>query len=217
MKSASLFAGILASVSIAALAGPLAPGALADGDPASDILIVQRVFYPYYSNTPKDELKALQKTVDAATAAGYPIRVAVITSPYDLGTLSALWHKPQAYSRFLSLEISFAYKRRLLVVTPNGFGYVDRSRPDQATLALLRTVEIEKGTDGLLRTADRAVRRLAGASGYKLPAAERSSGSSMTRDILLIVAAAVALALLSVGVHRLRRGRRRRPSEDMSP
>ena len=31
----------------------IAPTALADGDPASDVLIGQKLFYPYYSNTPK--------------------------------------------------------------------------------------------------------------------------------------------------------------------
>jgi hypothetical protein len=97
-----------------------APVARADGDPASDYLLTQQVFYPYYSNTPKAGLKQLNATVADANKRGFMIRVAVITSPYDLGSVSALWEKPQPYCRFLSLELSFAYKGRLLVVSPKG-------------------------------------------------------------------------------------------------
>src|SRR5207245_299661 len=111
------------------LAGTLAPIARADGDPASDYLITYQVFYPYYSNVPEAGLKQLETTVAAANKQGYRIRVAVITSPYDLGSLSSLWQKPQPYCRFLSLELSFAYKGRLLVVSPKGYGYADHTKP----------------------------------------------------------------------------------------
>jgi len=202
-----------AAVLAALLAVAVAGVARADGDPASDVLIGSRVFYPYYSQTSKEGVKQLEATVDAAYAAGFPIRVAVITSPYDLGTVSALWHAPQAYCRFLSLEISFGYKGRLLVVTPNGYGYVDRTKPDAAKLRLIRRVPIGKGPDGLLASADRAVRTLAAAGGVRLPAPAQPTGSgSSTRDIVLIVLAGAGVALLSFLAHRLRRGRRRRPS-----
>ena len=75
-------------------AAVLAPVARADGDPSSDYLITYQFFYPYYSNVPKAGLKKLEATVAAANKRGYRIRVAVITSPYDLGSLSALWEKP---------------------------------------------------------------------------------------------------------------------------
>jgi len=94
------------------------PAARADGDPASDYLIQQQVFYPYYSNVPKATLQQLEATVAEANKKHFTIRVAVITSPYDLGSLSALWEKPQPYCRFLSLELAFVYKNRLLVVSP---------------------------------------------------------------------------------------------------
>ena len=61
------------------------PVARADGDPASDYLISEQVFYPYYSNTPKAGVAQLEATVADANKSGYTIRVAVITSPYDLG------------------------------------------------------------------------------------------------------------------------------------
>jgi hypothetical protein len=189
----------------------LAPAAFADGDPASDTLITSQVFYPYYSNTPKPAVNRLQQTVADANKRGFTIRVAVITSPYDLGSVSALWHKPQPYARFLSLELAFAYKGRLLVVTPNGFGYVDGTKPDPAKLKALETVPIEKGTEGLLLTADRAVRVLAAKSGYKLPAAASvKGGSDSSMDTIVIAIAAVIGALIVAGVEILRRRRRGR-------
>jgi hypothetical protein len=190
------------------LAAVIVPAALADGDPASDTLITDQLFYPYYSNTPKTEVKQLQETLAAADKAGFPIRVAVITSPYDLGSVSSLWHRPQPYARFLSLELAFAYKRRLLVVSPNGYGYVNATKPDPKTLALVRTVPIGTGTKGLVESADTVVRRLAARSGVRLPAPSAGGSSSSMDTIVIAVAAAVGAALVA-GVDILRRRRRR--------
>jgi hypothetical protein len=201
-----IVATIAATLAVLSAAAP----ALADGDPASDFLLTQRVFF--YGSSPKAELGQLKRTVDDAKKAGFEIRVAVITSPFDLGTLSALWERPQPYCRFLSLEIAFAYKGRLLVVNPNGFGYVDRTQQQPAKLALLHSIPPGKTPKDLLVAADAAVRRLADAAGVRLPKAEKGSSSSSTRDILIIVAAAVGVSLLSFGVHRVRQGRKSRSS-----
>jgi hypothetical protein len=199
----------------------VASAARADGDPASDWLLTYQVFYPYYSNTPKGSLKVLQSTVADANKRGYHIRVAVITSPYDLGSVSSLWHKPQPYARFLAIELSFAYKGRLLIVSPNGYGYNDKIVMHGQTavpvgapakLAVLRSVAIGKGTDGLLQTADAAVRALAKSDGYTLTAAQESSSSSSISDTLVIGLAAGVAALLLLGGEFLRRVRRRRLS-----
>ena len=194
------------------LAGTLVPVARADGDPASDYLITYQVFYPYYSNVPKTGLKQLTAAVAAANKQGYRIRVAVITSPYDLGSLSALWEKPQPYCRFLSLELSFAYKGRLLVVSPKGYGYADHTKPVPADLKLVRTIPIRKGTTGLLQTADKAVRLLAAKAGHPLsvPHVASGSGSGSSSDTLVIAIAAAGGALLIVAVELFRRARRRR-------
>jgi len=192
-------------------ASVLTPAALADGDPASDVLIVQKVFYPYYSNTPKDSVEQLNATVAEANKKGFPIRVAVITSPYDLGAVSALWGKPQPYARFLSLELAFAFKGPLLIVSPKGYGYVDRTKPVPAKLALVRTVPIGKGNEGLVESADRAVRRLATNAGVQLPApAPKSSGSGSSMDTIVIAIAAALGALLVIAIELFRRRRRRR-------
>jgi hypothetical protein len=208
---------VLASLAVAVAA----PAARADGDPASDFLLSQQVFYPYYSNTPKAGVAQLKQTVAEANKRGYTIRVAVITSPYDLGSLSALWQKPKAYANFLALELAFVYPGRLLVVTPNGFGYnagtVKRNNTyvdehDPKTLALVSTVPIGKGVDGLLATADKAVRLLAAKKGVKLPAASKppSSAGSSSSDAIVIALAAVAITLLVAGLEFLRRRRRNR-------
>ena len=60
---ASRFASALAVLLLAATAW--AATALADGDPASDVLLGENVFYPYSPPTSA----ALKKTLDAETAA----------------------------------------------------------------------------------------------------------------------------------------------------
>jgi MYXO-CTERM domain-containing protein len=212
---------LLAAIAVpVALLGLSAPPARADGDPASDFLLTYQVFYPYYSNTPKDSLTKLKQTVADANKRGYRIRVAVITSPYDLGSVSALWEKPKAYAGFLAEELAFVYRGRLLIVSPKGYGYNEGTRrvgttyvvrPSPKTLALVRTVPIGKGTDGLLKTADRAVRLLAARDGIKLPATSGStgSGSGSSMDTIVIALAAALGALLLVGFEVLRRRRRR--------
>ena len=110
------------------IAAVATPAARADGDPASDFLLTYQVFYPYYTNTPKATLERLKETVADANKRGYKIRVAVITSPYDLGSVSALWGKPQAYAGFLAEELAFVYRDRLLIVSPKGYGYNEKPR-----------------------------------------------------------------------------------------
>ena len=207
---------------LALLAAAVAtPAARADGDPASDFLLSQQVFYPYYSNTPKAGVAQLKQTVADANKRGYTIRVAVITSPYDLGSLSALWHKPVAYANFLGLELAFVYRDRLLVVTPNGYGYSPKrvyknktyvEEHDPKTLAFLSRQPIGKGVDGLLATADKAVRLLAAKHGVKLapPSKHSSSTGSSSSDTIVIAVAAVIGAVLIAGLEILRRRRRSR-------
>jgi hypothetical protein len=123
--------------------------------------------------------------------------------------VSALWEKPQPYARFLSLELAFAYKNRLLVVSPKGYGYVEATKEVPEKLALLKRIPIGKGTEGLVASADKAVRLLASTSGDKLPASS-GGGSGSSMDTIVIAIAAVVGAALVAGVEFLRRRRRRR-------
>ena len=53
----------------------------------------------------------LQKTLNAETAAAsrvhFPIKVALIDSPVDLGAIPSLFAKPQQYADYLDQEITF--------------------------------------------------------------------------------------------------------------
>ncbi len=115
------------------LAAALAPaGALADGDPASDVLLGQNVFYPYSPAVPGAVQAKLNAETAAAKRAGLPIKVALIGSPIDLGVIPELFGKPQSYADFLDKEISFQQVQPLLVVMAAGYG-VQGLRPPQPT------------------------------------------------------------------------------------
>jgi hypothetical protein len=96
--------------------------ATADGDPASDELIAQNVFYPYSSPVPRYRQRQLDTEVAAAHHAGLLLKIAIIAHPTDLGSITALYGSPQRYAQFLDTEISLNRKIPLLVVMRDGFG-----------------------------------------------------------------------------------------------
>src|ERR1700679_756351 len=105
------------------LVGTVAPAAgLADGDPASDVLLGQNVFYPYTPPVPASLQATLNAVTLSAKRAGLPIKVALIASPVDLGVIPELFGKPQSYADFLDKEISFQAVAPLLVVMAAGYG-----------------------------------------------------------------------------------------------
>ena len=109
--------------SAAALAVP--PPAAADGDPASDVLLTQWAFVPYGAPISAPVTQQLETVIARTRKAGYPIKVAIIGSPYDLGSVSSLYGKPREYAKFLGSELTFLYHGRLLIVMPQGYGYYD--------------------------------------------------------------------------------------------
>ena len=149
-----------------------APATRADGDPASDVLIFQRVFIPSEAPVSLPIAARLFGVVNVATANHYGIRVAVIGSPRDMGSVSALWGKPRTYARFLGEELKFAYRGRLLVVMPNGFGITRAGKPDAQEQGGLRHVAVRQGADALVASAAEAVSALARTSGATLDPAE---------------------------------------------
>jgi hypothetical protein len=182
--------------------------ARANGDPASDYLLVQKLFLPFATNADQTEVKRLNALLDAAAKDNFPIRVAVILSPQDLGTAFSLYRKPQRYAQFLGLELSFVYRDRLIVVMPNGYGYAVKGKPDSKVSTLLKPLpppghDVTKEVLG----ADAAVRKLALASGHRLTVTNVGGGSS-TRDRITIAAAATAGIALFAAVVLYRRQRR---------
>jgi hypothetical protein len=154
MRRLALLAALLAAAAIPQLAR-------ADGDPASDYLLVQRVFVPSEGATAAKEQHALTAAVTAANKTGFKIRVAVIFSNYDLGSVTVLWRKPQTYARFLGAELAFVYSQRLLVLMPNGFGFNWPKHSPKAAYGILAKVPLEHGAAGMLASATAAVQALA--------------------------------------------------------
>jgi hypothetical protein len=187
----------------------LAAGAArADGDPASDWLYTQKVFVPIDKPPAQATQRRLQETVAGAWKNGFQIKVAVIGSPYDLGAVPSLWRKPRTYARFLSAELTFLYKQRLLIVMPNGFGFHWPKHPSAPAYAQLAKVRIAPGANGLADAATAAVERLAAAHGVSI-APVKPPHDSTNRDRLIILAAIVVLIALAVAgrfVLRRRRG-----------
>jgi cytochrome oxidase Cu insertion factor (SCO1/SenC/PrrC family) len=218
------------AVALVAVSGGVAR---ADGDPASDFLVANQVFLSSQSTGVSPAQRQLVAAVAAANRAGFAIRVAVIASDYDLGSVTELWDQPRTYARFLGVELSLAdMRQRLLVVMPNGFGFNWPGHPTAGTYRLLATVPVDSraGAD-LAAPAEVAIRRLARASGIALPPSQPAAGGGSARPgsaaaLTIIgavaggIAALVAFAIVVTRVWRrlaLRRERRQGPRSSRLP
>ena len=154
-------------LALAVLAGIAAAAARADGDPASDVLYFQDVFLPY-SKPSADVAKQLTSTVGSANKAGFRIKVAVIASEQDLGSVPSLFNRQDVYARFLGAELKTFYAQRLLVVMPAGFGVYDNGKPIDAEKAALAGITIASPSpDDLTKAATAAVALIAGYWGWR--------------------------------------------------
>ncbi len=115
---------LLAALIAVLLLGLVAPSgsALADGDPASDVLATQPLFLPQDAGIALPRQGQLTALLRTAASSGYQVRVAIIATRSDLGSVTELWRQPQTYARFLDQELSLVYRGPLLVVMPDGFG-----------------------------------------------------------------------------------------------
>jgi hypothetical protein len=155
---------VIRALGLAVLAAALVavPGARADGDPASDILYFQDVYLPY-SGVSKAAGNELTQTVSNARAGRYPIKVAVIATAIDLGSVPSLFGKPRQYAAFLGTEISSFYTGPLLIAMPAGFGFYKGGGNIAQEEGVLANVQLRgRPPDELVRSAASAVRRLAG-------------------------------------------------------
>jgi hypothetical protein len=179
--------------------------ARANGDPASDYLLAQNVFLPFTTKIDNNEVQRLNALLRESQKARFPIRVAVILSPSDLGTAFSLFGKPQKYAAFLGLELSYVYRGRLLVVMPNGYGYTVNADPDpKASPVLEKLPPAGRNATKEVQAAIVAVQRLAAAEGHRL--AVPKGGGSAGRDRLTIAAAVTAaIALIAAFVLYRRR------------
>lgn len=179
--------------------GALAVRARADGDPASDYLITQPVYFPYDGKFSPELEGRLLALVREAKAQGFPIKVALIPDSYDLGSVTSLWRKPRLYARFLGEEDASFFKQRLLVVMPSGFGFYRPGHAPTAEYATLSALPIQPGENGLIAAAIAGVQKLAAADGIALaaPTHVTTPAQRNSHDRLVIIAAAVGLLVLA--------------------
>jgi hypothetical protein len=210
----------------------LATSAQADGDPASDVLVFKAYFLPYAPQTPADAEQKLNIATAAADRAGYPIRVAVISGPQDLGIVPQYDGKPQEYAKFLGQELKFAYTGGLLIVMNDGYGLDSITEP--AVVAKLGTLPKPASNDpkDLAVAGADAVVALATAAGKTLdltaPAPQNNTqtaaihtpntasdgGGSNSTAIVLIAGGSAGLLVALVGLFWWVR---RAPEDDAAP
>jgi hypothetical protein len=194
---------VIAAVLSAVLLAPAI--ALADADPASDVLLGVSVFYPYSPPVSQSVQKQLNAQAAAAARAHFPIKVAIIASPVDLGALPDLFGKPQQYASFLDQEISFNTKQPLLVVMPAGYGTA--GLPPAATAAARSLPSPGHDSAQLAASVLAAVPKLAAAAGHPIAnvtATPRggSGGSSTGLLIAILAIAAVAVTSAVIAIRR---------------
>jgi hypothetical protein len=193
-----------------ALAALTAPAALADGDPASDVLITQPIFPTYSPKLNSSQAEQFSRLVASAEKAGYPIKVAVIGTRPDLGSVPVLYRNPSRYARFLGLELYYWFKGEVLVAMPNGFGIFRSSGVPAADARIVKSLPAPNTTDPnvLIQDSMSAVTQLANQHGIKVSAKAPGSHSSSSDRVELLLVLVVVAAL--AGIVFLVRGLRRR-------
>jgi hypothetical protein len=183
---------------LTALALPPAQ-AEADGDPASDVLLLQDVYLPYAPGIPKPLGDTITNLLKTTRKAGFPLKVAIIADPKDLGAVPQFFGKPQQYAAFLQSEIAFNSKRPLLIVMPAGYGAAALPKGTETGLQGLDPPKSANGED-LGRAAIGATVKLSAAAGHpvpspKLPASGAGGGGSTSPLIVF----GIPVALLALG------------------
>jgi hypothetical protein len=213
LRLASSLVAFAAGALAVALALSLASTALADGDPASDYLLTQSTFLsPYDGHISASEGRKLDAMLASAQKQGFPLKLAVIVTRYDLGAVPILFRRPQTYAKFLAQEIYYYSKGELLVVMPNGYGLSQAKgsvpKADRAALATLPAFDTKDGP-ALAAAAERAVTALAARRGLQLSASGSSGGSSAWVERGEIAGGALILGSLGAAAAVLWRRRRR--------
>jgi len=202
--AAALLAVALAAVA-ALVAIFLVRDALADGDPASDYLINQPMFLPFSTSVPTTQAKQLESMLLDAKQKGFPLKVAVIAGPTDLGAIPSLYGKPKQYARFLGQEDYYFFKDELLVVMPQGYGLYKHAHLPAADVAAVARLPKPPSRSGgsLVGAAVEAVRTLAARRGLALAVTSPSGSSSTWRDRAEIVAGVLVIGAIAVVVRVL--------------
>ena len=182
--------------------------AWADGDPASDVLASARVFWPYNLKVPEDSRARLNETVNTVTRNGLPVRVAMVQSEFDLGSVGVLFGHPQDYSQFLAQGLANFNRDWVVVVMPGGYGVYhcvpiadvgacEKALPAEADQKRLRALApVSKSGEDMAAAAELAVRTFAEGRGVSA-----DSGTSVVAP----VAGALVGLCLAMGFFTLKR------------
>lgn len=196
-----------AAAAIVALVAIWAPTlARADGDPASDVLIFQKVFVTPDAGLTLANQAQLEASLVAVAKRGFPIRVAVVPQPADLGSVSQLWRRPALYAHFLEIELSFNYRGAVLVAMPNGFGLYSGHPLTSAEYAALARLPRPGQGPRLAARVLAAVEALAAAAGHPIsaPAAVRPPPQAGTDPEALVAFIIGALLIIAAWTASLR-------------
>jgi hypothetical protein len=190
---------LLPVLAVAAAFALMPSPARADGDPASDVLLLQDVYLPYAPGVPGPLGKTITTLLKTTRKAGFPLKVAIIANAKDLGAVPQFFAKPQSYAPFLQSEIAFNSKRPLLVVMPTGYGAAALPAGSETGLQGLTPPKSAGGED-LGRSAVAAIVKLSAAAGHpvptpKVPAAGGGGGGGTSPLIVF----GVPVALLALG------------------
>lgn len=203
---------LLAGLAVGAILVQTAGIALGDGDPASDVLLQQDVFLPYQPQVCKQVKTALDTATRRSSAAGYPVKVAVIGSISDLGSVPQFFGRPAAYADFLGKELSSfsAHLQKrvagvpLLVAMPQGLALVQGAA---AANEAMKRVKVSSDADpnALARAAVKAVPEIATAAGHPIQPVKIESGCTQKQSTVLFFAIPILLLLAAGLLIRFRR------------
>jgi hypothetical protein len=158
----------LAALAAAVLLLATPAGVRADGDPASDVLPEQPVFFGSAVDLKSKPAAQLDALVRESTRRGYAINVVVISRLEDMGSANYLFNDPDNYADFLTGEIACCVKGRVLIVMPGGFGVTYIGHSSVADRKVVHALPPPGGIGNLLSAAIGAVRRLAASAGVRL-------------------------------------------------
>lgn len=168
--------------------------AQADGDdPASQALFSQNVFYPPGSAVSPAIRSELNAAAMAGCRARFPIKVALIASPADLGAFFQLFGQPQTYAKYLEQELGAPRQQPLLVVMPSGYGWAGLT-PKAARAVSWLNMPVSARPNDLARAARTAVGEIASAGGYSINMSGKGQCSDPIsidnyRNLAIIIAA----------------------------
>src|SRR5437764_3193759 len=165
---------LAAAALVTALAAP--PVARADSDPASDTLLLQDVFLPVAPPMPQAYASALRSMAASTKKAGFPLKVAIIATPNDLGLVPQLFGKPEQYAPYLGREIDFQKKNSLLVVMPAGYGTNDVL--PKVAVSIKNLPPPGANLDNIGKQTLTAMGRMSAAAGHPVPVPKVKSGGS---------------------------------------